>query len=151
MTPEEIKQVDDSELHFNRILPINLPKNRKVWKLMNNLTSLNTLKPLCTIMVHYDDKYIQKVMEAFRIMDKFMEAEKAYIEQEEYDLTIAVKRGTNLISFTKSKEEGKQWYCMYCIPLNDMKMMDKVMADIAKQGNQALLLLLKQDISNLNL
>lgn len=151
MTPEEIKQVEDSENHFNRILPINLPKNRKVWKLIDTLTALKTLKPLCTIMVHSDDKYILKVMEAFRIMDKFLEAEKEYVDKEEYDLTIGVKRGTNIISFTKSKEDGKQWYCMYCIPLNDMKAMDKVMADIAKQGNPSLMLLIKQDISNFNL
>lgn len=146
MTEQEQKQLNDTEAHFNHILPYHLPKSRNTWKVINTNTTLGTLKPLATVMVHKNDSYIIKVMEGFRVFSKLQEAETA--QTGDFDLTLAVKRGTNLISFSKSKEGEKEWYCMYCIPLNDREMMDKIMKDIQKQGNTALLLLIKSDLDN---
>ena len=151
MTQEELKQITDTEAHFNQILPVNckLP-SKNGWKIINNTTVLNSLKPLATVMVHKNDSYIIKVMEGFKIASKMQEAQDQIANTADFDLTIAVKRGTNLFAFQKMREEAQEWYCMYCIPMNDRQMMDKIMMDIVKQGNTVAMLLIKSDLNDFN-
>lgn len=150
----ELEQEAAVEKYFNNILPIALPKNknRRCWKLINTKTALDTFKPLATILLNANDKYIIKVIEAFGIAEKIAEAEKEYAGQNDYDITIAIKKGTNIISFTKSVEpakgssHSKEWYVMYCIPINDQEIMAKIMKTINSQKTKTPLLIIKNDL-----
>ena len=150
MTPEE--QLETTIRHFNMILPLPLPKGEKGWKLINTETVLKTLKPVATILIHNNSRYVLKAVEGFGMLKKIAEMEaKNYANVKEYEFTFAVKRGTNFISITKCVDEKGEFYTMYCIPINDREMMDKTMRDMKKQGNEDLMLLLKEQLNNLSL
>lgn len=142
----EQKQEAATQKYFEDLLPIKLPSKRG-WKIINPHTSMKTLKPLATIMVHNNDGYIVKTLDKMGLSAALESAEEK-VKKPDYDLTLAIRRGTNLFAFTKSKEGNKEWYCMYCIPLNDMELMEKIIKDIKKQGSQVLLDLLVSDLKD---
>lgn len=133
----ENKQKEETISYFEEIIGSKLPKEIK---LISRTNSFGLLKPMATVVID-NNAWIKALLQkwkCFDVVENIAESKK-----DDYDIVLCIKKGTNLFSFTKSREGNKQWWQLLCIPKNDQANWDKEMKTLEKQNIPELTRLLK--------